>query len=253
MLTFTMVVLSMMQPPSTQSVPRTDAISKLAHEQLLAKARTGRIDAYFVGDSLVRRWGATDYPAFLTHWRSQFHGWNAANFGWGGDTVQNVLWRLQHGELDGVNPKVIVVLAGTNNIGTKTAGDRVASKVDEVVAGLKAIIGCCREKAPQAVILITSLTPRNDNPRAGEVIRRINSELCQMADGKQLRYINLHDALMNTEGKLRSELTADGLHFTQAGYQKWAELLKPVLLELLGPPGKDDLAPPATGDPSANR
>lgn len=103
-------------------VARTDANSKLAHERLLEKARTGRIDVYFTGDSITRRWGATDYPKFLAHWRQTFHGWNAANFGWGGDTVQNVLWRLSNGELDGVKPKVIVVMAGTNNIGARAPG-----------------------------------------------------------------------------------------------------------------------------------
>ena len=72
---------------------------------------------YFVGDSITRRWGATDYLDFLAHWKQSFHGWNAANFGWGADSTQHMLWRLQNGELDGVNPKAIVVLAGTNNVG----------------------------------------------------------------------------------------------------------------------------------------
>ena len=88
-----------------------------AHAQLLEKARAGRIDVYFVGDSITRRWGATDYPDLLANWRQNFFGWNAANFGWGADRTQNILWRLENGELDGVNPKVIVMLAGTNNVG----------------------------------------------------------------------------------------------------------------------------------------
>src|SRR5262245_56809980 len=102
---------------------RTDANSRAAHEQLLEKAMKGRIDVYFTGDSITRRWGATDYPDFLANWKQNFHGWNAANFGWGGDTVQNVLWRLANGELDGVNPKVIVVMAGTNNVGAARGDD----------------------------------------------------------------------------------------------------------------------------------
>src|SRR4051812_34225953 len=100
-----------------QPVARTDSNSELAHEALLRKAKSGRIDVYFEGDSITRRWGATDYPQFLEHWKQNFFGWNAADFGWGGDTTQNILWRLQNGELDGVKPKVIVLLAGTNNVG----------------------------------------------------------------------------------------------------------------------------------------
>src|SRR5687767_1152408 len=94
--------------PADRPVARTDRNSQIAHAELLAKIRQGRIDVYFVGDSITRRWGALDYPDLLAHWRKNFHGWNAANFGWGADTTQNILWRLQNGELDGVNPKVVV-------------------------------------------------------------------------------------------------------------------------------------------------
>src|SRR5207245_290975 len=102
--------------PADQPAQRGDRNSQLTHEQLIEKARRGKIDVYFVGDSITRRWGATDYPDFLANWKKNFHGWNAANFGWGGDTVANVLWRLRNGELDKVNPKIIVVMAGTNDL-----------------------------------------------------------------------------------------------------------------------------------------
>src|SRR5215212_7263384 len=71
--------------PADQPVPRADRNSQIAHEQLLAKAKQGGIDVYFAGDSITRRWGTSDpqYKNFLAHWRSNFHGWNAANFGWG--------------------------------------------------------------------------------------------------------------------------------------------------------------------------
>ncbi len=94
------------------AVQRTDPNSVLAHQQLVEKAKKGRIDVYFVGDSITRRWGATDYPQFLANWKKNFHGWNAANFGWGGDTTHNILWRMKNGELDGVQPKIFVLQAG---------------------------------------------------------------------------------------------------------------------------------------------
>src|SRR5689334_5813701 len=104
------------------ATPRTDENSKRAHEQLLAKKTAGRIDVYFVGDSITRRWGTSDeqYKDFLANWNANFKGWNAADFGWGGDKTQNMLWRLQNGELDGLRPKVIVLMAGTNNVGNAT-------------------------------------------------------------------------------------------------------------------------------------
>src|SRR5262245_19405000 len=112
-----LAVLLLFLSQADQPVPRTDQNSQIAHAQLLEKARRGRIDIYFEGDSITRRWGATDYPELLANWRENFFGWNVANFGWGADTTQNIVWRLQNGELDSVHPKVIVLLAGTNNVG----------------------------------------------------------------------------------------------------------------------------------------
>src|SRR5262249_56079077 len=128
-------------------VAREDANSKIAHEQLLEKARAGRIDVYFEGDSIVRRWGATDYPELLANWRANFFGWNAADFGWGADRTQNILWRLEHGELDDVNPRILVLLAGTNNVGAQPRDDPTAA---DIARGIKAIGDGCRETAPSA-------------------------------------------------------------------------------------------------------
>ena len=94
------------QEPADRPVARTDSNSLIAHSQLLEKAKKGRIDIYFEGDSITRRWGATDYPELLANWNRNFIGWNASDFGWGADKTQNILWRLSNGELDGVNPKI---------------------------------------------------------------------------------------------------------------------------------------------------
>src|SRR3954464_13477513 len=155
-------------------VMRGDPNSRLGHEQLLAKARAGGISLYFLGDSITRRWGATDYPEFLANWQKNFHGWNAGDFGWGGDTTQNILWRLEHGELDGVNPKVIVLLAGTNNVG-KEAGDD--AKVADITQGLRAIVDLCRVKAPSATVIVTAIFPRNDSMAGMPAINLINANL----------------------------------------------------------------------------
>ena len=160
--------------PADRPAPRTDANSTAAHAELLAKAKAGRIDVYFVGDSIIRRWGATDYPELLANWRANFRGWNAANFGWGADRTENILWRLENGELDGVNPKVIVVLAGTNNVGPEP-GDE--DKVADITRGLEAIRDVCRRKAPGATIILTAIFPRNDNMAVMPEIDRINRNL----------------------------------------------------------------------------
>jgi lysophospholipase L1-like esterase len=233
------------KPPVAAATPaaRTDANSRTAHEQLLEKAKKGKIDVYFAGDSITRRWGATDYPNFLANWKENFHGWNAANFGWGGDSVQNVLWRLKNGELDKVNPKVIVVMAGTNNIGS--------TKPEDIAEGIKAVLDVCREKAPDAVVILMGITPRNDNPAANANIDKVNEKAAKLADGKKVRYLNINDKLADKDGKLLEGMSPDRLHLSVKAYQVWADALKPILTELLGPPAKEDLAPPPTGDPSA--
>jgi lysophospholipase L1-like esterase len=235
------------EPPAP--VARTDPNSRAAHGQLLEKARKGRIDVYFVGDSITRRWGATDYPDFLAHWKKSFHGWNAGNFGWGGDTVRNVLWRLHNGELDGVHPRVIVVMAGTNDVGAAPAGGEAA--VADIVRGLRAVLDVCRELAPGAVVILMGLTPRDDNPAFAAAITRVNERLARLADGKKVRYLNINDQLADREGKFLEGMSPDGIHLSVKGYEVWAANLRPLLTELLGPPAKEDLAPPATGDPRA--
>ncbi len=229
--------------------PRTDSNSMKAHEQLLEKAKQGKIDIYFEGDSIARRWDALDYPKFIENWNENFHGWNAASFGWGADRTQNILWRLEHGELDGVNPKVIVLLAGTNNVDKQP---RSAAAIKEIVRGIEAIVRVCQEKAPNATIILTAIFPRFDNPEVIPTITEINQQLAGLADGKRVRCININDRLTDANGHLREGvLGPDKLHPTLKGYQIWADALKPIFRELLGPPAATDQAPPPTGDPSA--
>lgn len=241
--------------PADQARPRSDRNSELAHAQLLEKARKGGIDVYFEGDSITRRWGASDwqYRDLLANWKANFLGWNAADFGWGGDTVQNILWRLQHGELDGVHPKIIVLLAGTNNLRGAPGADN-EPEVTEVTGGIRAILGVMREKSPNSTIVLMGITARKDS-RGGTAlvptINRINNQLAKLADGRTIRYLNINAKLAQPDGTLFDGMTVDGLHLSVKGYQVWADALKPIFTELLGPPSSTDHAPAPTGDPSA--
>src|SRR5882724_7287826 len=218
-----------MQAAADQPSPRIDQNSMNAHAQLLEKARKGRIDVYFEGDSITRRWGTSDqqYKDFLANWRQNFFGWNAADFGWGGDTTQNILWRL----------------------------DNEDSRVDGTTRGIKAIIDTCRRRASKATIVLMGITPRNDNIAVMPIINRINARIAKFADGKEIRYLNINDRLADRGGRLLEGMAnKDGLHLDVMGYQVWAEALKPIFTRLLGPPAREDHAPPPTGDPSvANR
>jgi len=248
-------LLSAQTVSADRPAPRTDKNSQIAHEQLLAKTKQGRIDVYFEGDSITRRWGATDYPELLENWKKNFFGRNAADFGWGADRVENILWRLENGELDGVDPKVIVLLAGTNNVGSTVPPEGVERTAANVTKGLAAVVRVMQSKAPNAVIILMGIFPRNDNMAVMPEIDRINANLAGMADGRKIRYLNVNDRLADHDGKLYDGMMndRDKLHPMLNGYQVWADALKPVFTELLGAPASEDHAPPSTGDPSARR
>jgi len=145
---------------------------------------------------------------------------------------------------------VIVLLAGANNVGTQP-GDQ--AKADDIARGLKAILDLCRQKAPRATIILTAIFPRVD--AVLPTIARINEQLAALADGKQVRFLNVNDRLADANGTLVAGVLneRDKLHPTLKGYQIWADALKPIFRELLGPPAPTDMAPPPTGDPSAAR
>jgi lysophospholipase L1-like esterase len=241
--------------PADVPVFRTDPNSLAAHSQLLAKAKQGAIEVYFEGDSIARRWGAIDYPGLLANWKRNFFGWNAADFGWGADRTQNILWRLENGELDAINPKVAVLLAGTNNVGQPWSPGDAGARANDVTRGIQAIVRAIQTKAPAATIVLMGIFPRNDNMALMPVIDRINGNLSRFADGRKVRYLNINDKLADGDGRLFDGMmdAKDRLHPTVKAYQVWADALKPVLTELLGPPAAVDQAPPPTGNPGAER
>jgi lysophospholipase L1-like esterase len=233
-----------------RAAPQADRLFVPAHKELLKKSKAGRIDVCFLGDSITRRWHANDYPKFQENWKKNFFGWNAANFGWGADGTQNVLWRLQHGELDGVNPKVVVLMIGTNNVGELKPEEDHSNEVARIAAGIEAILELIREKAPRAKVALMGITPRSDKgPALSLTIDAINERIARLADGKRVRYLNINDRLAADDGTLTEGVTEDGLHLSVRGYQIWADALKPILTEWLGPPAKVDRAPPPTGIP----
>ena len=226
--------------PADQPAARADDASLRAHQLLVEKARRGGIDIYFEGDSITRRWAATDYPDRLANWNKNFAGWRVSDFGWGADKIENMLWRLDHGELDGVNPKLIVIHAGTNNVGTTPGGDE---RVLDVTRGIRALLDRCLAKAPKATIVLTAIFPRNDSPYANPMIDKINAKIAGFADGSRIRFININDKLADSKGVLFEGMAADKLHPTVKAYQLWADALKPIFTEVVGPPSAVTAAP----------
>jgi lysophospholipase L1-like esterase len=149
-----------------------------------------------------------------------------------------------------VKPKVVVILAGTNNVGDVSPLDDAEARAREVARGVAAIVGEVRRRAPQATVIVTGITPRNDNIDVMPIINAANREIARLANGKTVRYVNINEKLADPGNVLYPGMTYDGLHLTPKAYQHWADALKPVFTEVLGPPAATDSAPPPTGDPS---
>lgn len=187
------------------------------------KKMEGRIDVAFVGDSITARWRGGE------NWTKHWGSYRAVNMGIGGDRTQNVLWRLQDGELDDYKAKVFVVLIGTNNLFDKNADPA------DVAAGIKAIIDLIKTKQPQAKILLMGVFPRGEKPNPGrEKIKATNELISKFHDGAVVHYIDIGDKFLQSDGTISKELMKDFLHLGDKGYDIWAEAIGGRVKELLG-------------------
>ncbi len=202
------------------------------HEQKLAEIKAHReagrrVDLVFLGDSITQGWENEGKAA----WAASFAKYNAVALGFGGDRTENLLWRLQHGELDGMSPKAIVMMIGTNN-----TGDRLEDPA-LTIAGIQKNLDEIRRRQPQAKVLLLALFPRGEKP--DDLMRRhnarINALLPALADGKQVVFLDIGRALTNPDGTLSKDILPDWLHLSPAGYAIWARSLDIPLTPMLAP------------------
>lgn len=180
------------------------------------------IDIGFIGDSITARWRGNE------NWQKHWGGYKAVNMGIGGDRTQNVLWRLQHGELEGYKAKVFVVMIGTNNLWGKDV------KADEAAAGVKAILDLVKEKQPQAKILLMSLLPVGEKPGPGRESRLAVNQIIKNYAGESVQYIDIYDKYLQADGLISKEVMHDFLHLAPKGYDIWAEAITPAIQQILG-------------------
>jgi lysophospholipase L1-like esterase len=190
------------------------------HEQFLKRTKEGPIDILFLGDSITEGWNNKAKDLF-----AKTYGPNAANFGISGDKTEHVLWRITNGELDGIKPKVLVLMIGTNNTGNCDAPD--------IAAGVTKIVTTIREKLPDTKILLLAVFPRERTPEQNDKITEINKIIAKLDDGKTIRYLDIGDKFKDASGHIPKEIMQDGLHPTAKGYEIWAEAMGPLLKEMM--------------------
>jgi len=191
------------------------------HEAVCRAVEQGDPEVVFIGDSITHFWEDTGREA----WDMHFARFRPVNMGFGGDRIQHVLWRLQHGELAGIAPKVAVLLIGTNN-----SADNEARHIAE---GIGAICSQIRRRLPQTRVLLLAIFPRDTpgDPRR-KVNEAVNGLIAGLDDGEWIFFRDIGGFLLNGAGYIREELMDDLLHPTAAGYTRFAEALCPILNEL---------------------
>ena len=189
------------------------------HESFLKRAKEGNIDLLFLGDSITEGW--KNAPEV---WKKYYEPLHPANFGIGGDRTQHVLWRIANGELDGISPKVVVQMLGTNNVGDNTA--------ESIAKADAKIVRTIRENLSKTKVLLLAVFPRTGAERM-EKIKAINAELAKLDDGKTVRYLDIGPKFLDAEGNIPKDIMPDGLHPNAKGYQIWADAMQPLLDEMM--------------------
>jgi len=202
------------------------------HGEFVAQAKRGGVDLLFVGDSITDFWRGRGRAV----WDAYYARRHAANLGISGDRTQHVLWRLENGEIDGLHPKVVVLMIGTNNTGWEA--DRLTRRNTpaEAADGVRAIVGVLRQKLPDAKILLLAVFPRAhlpDDPARREVAA-INRLIAGLDDGAHVHYLDIGASFLTAEGLLEPEVMPDYLHPSVHGYEIWAQAMQPTLDGLLG-------------------
>jgi lysophospholipase L1-like esterase len=224
------------QPASVTPAIKNEGFVK-RHEGFLkdkeAALQNGPVDLLFVGDSITDAWrrkekDGSDSPQQKL-WKERWGKHNPLNLGIGGDRTQHVLWRLDNGEVDGIKPKVTVLMIGTNNLGNKESPE-------DTILGVKAVVAKLREKLPETRILLLAVFPRGekaDNPYRAQ-IKQVNDEISKLDDGgKHVKYLDIGDKFLAEDGTLTKEVMPDALHPNAKGYQIWADAIQPTLDEMM--------------------
>jgi len=194
------------------------------HESFNKRVKEGNVDLLFIGDSITQGWEGSGKNV----WAKSYGSRNAVNLGIGGDRTQHVLWRLDHGNVDGISPKLAVLMIGTNNASSNTP--------EQIAEGVTAIIKKLREKLPNTKVLVLGIFPRGadaSDPKR-QTNMKANEQIAKLADGKMIEYLDIGPAFLQDDGTLSKEIMPDLLHLSEKGYQIWAESIEERVKRMMG-------------------
>jgi lysophospholipase L1-like esterase len=201
---------------------RTEWFEKHAALVAIAPATRRAAKLVFLGDSITAGWDEAV-------WAESFATFHPLRLGIGGDRTQNVLWRVDHGELDGLDPAVLVLLIGTNNLGADGVPPAAAAK------GVAKVVEKVRQRLPRTRVLVLGILPFDEQPtsRSRQAAVETNALLARLDDGRQVRVLDIGSRLVEPDGRISREVMADFLHPTSRGYRTMASAITPLLTEML--------------------
>ncbi len=194
------------------------------HNSFNARIAKGNVDLILIGDSITHAWDSQ-----IQLWAKYYAPRNTVNLGISGDRTQHVLWRLANGNIDGIDPKLAVIMIGTNNSNAKD------NTGEEIGDGIIAICSKLRTQLPNTKILILAIFPRNAKDGPQRQKNALASEIAsRIADGRMIHYMDINDKFLTADGTLTKEIMPDLLHPKEKGYKIWAEAIEPKIAELMG-------------------
>ena len=227
MITTLMMTIMLTNPTPSSVIPQPrDGWHADRHMQINAKVAATKddVDVVFIGDSITQSWEDVGRDV----WQAHFADLTAINLGISGDRTEHVLWRLDHGNLDGIKPKIAVVMIGTNNIGHGT------HTTSEVLAGVQRVVARIREISPSTEVLLLDIFPRGFefNQSRGRILQ-INQALSRLNVEEGIRYMPIGHVFLEDDGSICPDIMPDGLHLSPAGYRRWAEAISPTIDAML--------------------
>ena len=214
------------KPAAIVPVPQTESWWTARHEHILARVRQGNVDLLLIGDSITQGWDDEGRRI----WDAYYGRRRAVNLGFSSDHTEHVLWRLNHGEIDGIAPKLAVVMIGTNNTGARH------DPPEETAKGIQAILTILRTRLPVTKVLLLGVFPRSasENDPFRRLNAAINDRLRAYADNQQVFFLDLSRHFLDDRGRLSQDLMPDYLHLSGHGYQVWAEGMEDMIRTLMG-------------------
>jgi lysophospholipase L1-like esterase len=201
------------------------------HELTSAAVKKAKPQILFIGDSITHFFGGEQFDSYAMRgqqtWGEFYAPRNAGNLGFGLDKTENVLWRLQHGAIDGIAPRLVVMMIGTNNTGTCSAPD--------IAAGIEAIVQEFNKRLPQSKILLLGIFPRGEKPNPQrEKIAEINGIISKLNGTHNVTFLDIGPRFLTPEGLITKDIMPDFLHPNEKGYRIWAEAIEPTVKQLMG-------------------